>query len=58
MLGLVAEGLTNTEIGARLFVSPRTAGHHVVAILRKLDVPNRGQAAAAAARMGLGPPSR
>ncbi|WP_035129781.1 helix-turn-helix transcriptional regulator [Conexibacter woesei] len=57
VLGLVAEGLTNTEIGARLFVSPRTAGHHVVAILRKLDVPNRGQAAAAAARMGLGPPS-
>ena len=52
VLTLVAEGLTNTEIGARLFVSPRTAGHHVAAILRKLDVPNRGQAAAAAARLG------
>jgi DNA-binding CsgD family transcriptional regulator len=57
VLGLVAQGLTNTEIGARLFVSPRTAGHHVVAILRKLDVPNRGQAAAAAARLGVGPPA-
>jgi DNA-binding NarL/FixJ family response regulator len=42
-------------VGGGVFVSPRTAGHRVVAILRKLDVPNRGQAAAAAARMGLGP---
>jgi DNA-binding NarL/FixJ family response regulator len=45
VLGLVAEGLTNTEIGDRLCVSQRTAEHHVEAILTKLDVSSRREAA-------------
>lgn len=53
VLRLVAEGLTNQEIGAALFISPKTASVHVTNILRKLDVPNRGQAAAVAHRLGM-----
>jgi len=37
----------------RLFVSEKTVDHHVSAILRKLHVRTRGQAAAEAARLGL-----
>ncbi|MFI6102086.1 ATP-binding protein [Lentzea sp. NPDC051213] len=39
--GLVAEGLTSRQIGARLFISPRTADRHVVNIRAKLGLPNR-----------------
>ncbi|HEX8868753.1 MAG TPA: helix-turn-helix transcriptional regulator, partial [Lentzea sp.] len=39
--GLVAEGLTSNQIGARLFISPRTADRHVVNIRTKLGLPNR-----------------
>jgi DNA-binding CsgD family transcriptional regulator len=53
ILALVAEGLRNSEIGERLFVSQKTVAHHVSAILRKLDVRTRGEAAAAAVRLGL-----
>jgi DNA-binding NarL/FixJ family response regulator len=53
VLALVAEGLRNAEIAERLFLSERTVGHHVSAILRKLDVPSRGQAAANAVRLGI-----
>ena len=53
VLHLVAEGLRNVEIARRLFLSPRTVGHHVSAILRKLGVATRGEAAAAAARLDL-----
>ncbi len=53
MLALVAEGLPNSEIAARLFISERTVGHHVSSILRKLGVRTRMQASAEGARLGL-----
>jgi DNA-binding CsgD family transcriptional regulator/tetratricopeptide (TPR) repeat protein len=52
ILGLVEEGATNAEIGRRLFISEKTAGHHVSAILAKLGVRTRGEAAAVARRLG------
>jgi DNA-binding NarL/FixJ family response regulator len=48
---LLAEGLTNAEIAKRLFVSPRTAEHHVEAVLTKLGVSNRREAARRAAEL-------
>jgi DNA-binding CsgD family transcriptional regulator/tetratricopeptide (TPR) repeat protein len=51
ILGLVATGLSNTEIAHRLVVSPRTVDHHVSAILQKLGVPTRRDAAARAAEL-------
>lgn len=44
VLQLLAEGLTNTEIADRLFVSLRTIEHHVSAILAKLDSSTRDEA--------------
>jgi DNA-binding CsgD family transcriptional regulator len=44
VLGLLAEGLTNPEIAARLHISPKTASHHVSNLLSKLGVRNRAQA--------------
>jgi DNA-binding NarL/FixJ family response regulator len=46
---LLAEGLTNAEIADRLVVSVRTVDHHVAAILAKLKVTSRREAARAAA---------
>ncbi len=53
VLRLVADGLTNGEIGKRLFVSPKTASVHVSNILTKLGAANRTEAAAVARRQGL-----
>jgi len=53
VLGLVAEGMRNADIAERLFLSPRTVDHHVSAIRRKLGARTRGEAVAAAGRLGL-----
>jgi DNA-binding NarL/FixJ family response regulator len=48
VLTLVARGYTNREIAAALVISVKTASVHVSHILRKLDAPNRLEAAAIA----------
>ena len=53
VLGLVAEGHTNREIGETLFISEKTASVHVSRILAKLGVRSRVEAATAAHRLGL-----
>ncbi|PUB27167.1 regulatory LuxR family protein [Promicromonospora sp. AC04] len=50
VLALVAEGLTNGQIAERLFISAKTASVHVSAILRKLGVATRTEAALRAVR--------
>jgi len=53
VLRLIAQGLTNAEIAARLFLSEGTVRNYVSAILEKLDVDDRTQAAVLALRYGL-----
>ena len=53
VLRLLGTGATNAEIGRRLYMSPKTASVHVSAIIRKLGVNGRVQAATVAERMGL-----
>ena len=53
VLALLVEGLRNAQIAERLVVSEKTVDHHVSAILRKLDVRTRAQAAREATRLGL-----
>jgi DNA-binding CsgD family transcriptional regulator/tetratricopeptide (TPR) repeat protein len=53
VLGLLAQGRTNREIGERLFISQKTVGVHVGNILAKLGVSGRVEAAAVAIRLGL-----
>jgi DNA-binding NarL/FixJ family response regulator len=48
VLDLLADGLTNGEIAERLVISPKTAEHHVSAVLARLGASTRGQAVAIA----------
>jgi DNA-binding CsgD family transcriptional regulator/tetratricopeptide (TPR) repeat protein len=56
ILGLVAKGLSNREIGADLFISEHTAANHIRSILRKTSCANRTEAASYAHRHGLAQP--
>jgi len=53
VLRLLVEGYENPEIAARLFVSVGTVKNDVAAVLHKLGVDNRVQAAVRAVRLGL-----
>jgi DNA-binding CsgD family transcriptional regulator/tetratricopeptide (TPR) repeat protein len=55
VLTLLADGLSNADIAGRLYLSDKTVGHHVSAVLRKLGEPTRSRAAAAAQRKGFVP---
>ena len=54
ILQLVAEGLTNREIGERLHLAEKTIKHYMTNVLQKLQVQSRVQAALLAQRRGLG----
>jgi DNA-binding CsgD family transcriptional regulator len=53
VLALVAAGLRNAEIAERLYLTPKTVGHHLSAIYAKLGVETRIEAAHAASRLGI-----
>ena len=54
VLDLVARGLTNTEIAARLVLSDKTVRNHVSSVFAKLHITNRSGAVARARDAGLG----
>jgi two-component system, NarL family, response regulator DevR len=53
VIALLAHGLTNREIGIRMFVSESTAKFHVRNVMRKLGVRRRAEVAYAAGKLGL-----
>jgi ATP/maltotriose-dependent transcriptional regulator MalT len=57
ILNLVAAGWTNRQIGQSLFITEKTASHHVSNILAKLGVADRTAAAAEAIRLGITRPA-
>ncbi|MEP7020662.1 MAG: AAA family ATPase [Pseudonocardiales bacterium] len=58
VLELVAQGLPNSQIAQRLFVSTKTVDKHVSAALRKLGARSRAEASAEAVRLGIAEPDR
>jgi DNA-binding NarL/FixJ family response regulator len=54
VLSLIARGLRNREIAARLVISERTVGNHISNIFSKLQVADRAQAIVRARQAGLG----
>ena len=53
VLVLLAQGLSNREVARRLFLSPKTVGHHVEHIYDKLGIRSRAAAALFASANGL-----
>jgi DNA-binding CsgD family transcriptional regulator len=53
VLDLVVQRKRTREISDALFLSPRTVGHHITAILAKLDVHSRDEAARKAVQLGI-----
>ncbi|HET6953686.1 MAG TPA: LuxR C-terminal-related transcriptional regulator, partial [Acidimicrobiales bacterium] len=55
VVALLAEGLTNSQLAERLYISPRTAAVHVSNVLSKLGMASRTEVAAWAVRSGIAP---
>jgi DNA-binding NarL/FixJ family response regulator len=53
VLGLLAQGLSNKEIAAVLWLSERTIERHITGLYRKIEVQRRSEATAYALRHGL-----
>jgi pimeloyl-ACP methyl ester carboxylesterase/DNA-binding CsgD family transcriptional regulator len=54
VLELIAQGFDNSQIAARLYISPKTVRNHITSIFRKLGVETRPQAIVAARSVGFG----
>jgi DNA-binding NarL/FixJ family response regulator len=54
VLALIAQGLDNAQIAARLELSEKTVRNHITRIFDKIEVENRSQAIVAARKAGLG----
>lgn len=58
VLAMLVQGRRTNDIADALYLSPRTVGHHITAILTKLDVRSRDEAARKAVEVGIAPQSR